>query len=864
MKNLKFILLLLLLFIFNGCGGGSSGNNIPDPNPTVTNNTVKAEIRLSKEGQITLTELNKTVRLTAEYINPNGDEVKNAAFVWKSSNSSIVSVNNGLLELKSVGNPVTIRVTSNGVASRDLIVNTARIRENTFVVFIEPTELSGFKQLGNTNSFQVKATPKGISQIGNTKYIIVDDGVGFIGKIEKLEANNQVTLKQVFPHEVFAENTILRGQSYSGDIKFLLPQNQVITTSENNYLINLEKNLLNTQGVFNNFGFSCKDPEGNIIKQSGIIQAEIKAATIEISPSDYKPVEFEYELKIGSLSKPIKKLKYKMFGGLKYEINIGSASISANRSIEITCRTPPLFENPVGLKIPYVANANISVSSGIEMQFDLEAFKGTVEAKGPGYIGEIYYATGIECLGLSNCRNLNERELTSTRTLGSISKELNGAEFKFSIGMYIKGAATISALTLKKDGEFVSISPYLEPIAMKLKKLNLVKNIGYPPVEMETNIGIEANYGDIAETLTKLINNAIPGKREWLTLKGEIFDFKTTLLASPNIILDIPETIFVNKDNLINVTLRPRGILNSQFTFPSNWISKVVILTGPENNQNAKWTKPTAEILGNGSDNYQFRWKPNPELSNEKIKVIALVFPKIFPVMPFISEVESVSIQGNLTTPVTPTPIPLVPTINAKVNQNLITQGNWKTQVVYPTQNSYFPIGAAAKVNQNGSFSLDLSGITPPPNPVSLVSINPDPGVTITPSTTKGANFILVVFDDSNNNNQLNSGENLFLLEDPNNTFSTSSGLQLTYANRAYSLSGQSQTSNGAPVNWNGNAQKGWGRYIFKTINNNSAINVSYSNTLSGITYNPGQSLSVNFTEGGMSIAIEHPILPLQ
>lgn len=218
-------------------------------------------------------------------------------------------------------------------------------------------------------------------------------------------------------------------------------------------------------------------------------------------------------------------------------------------------------------------------------------------------------------------------------------------------------------------------------------------------------------------------------------------------------------------------------------------------------------------------------------------------------------------LRNSIIQPTIPTPSPTTQ-IQASIGATFSTS-TWKTQVVYRGGNSFLPMGVGAKVNANGSFNLNLSSITPPPSPVSLTSISGDRGAIVSPSSTKGATFVLVLFNDTNSDSQLNTGEELYLLDDPANTFLASKEVQLTYANQTFTLSGQSNTDSGSSVFWQGSGQQGWGRFIFALSSNQQSVNASYSNTLSGATYRVGQSLIANIIQGGSPIKFEEPLTPI-
>lgn len=180
------------------------------------------------------------------------------------------------------------------------------------------------------------------------------------------------------------------------------------------------------------------------------------------------------------------------------------------------------------------------------------------------------------------------------------------------------------------------------------------------------------------------------------------------------------------------------------------------------------------------------------------------------------------------------------PSIDATVATSNLPAGKWSVTVLYPSvlygSDSYSQIGGAAPLDGNGSFTLDLSGVTPPPVP--LTTINVPPGVTVDPSGVQGAGFSLITFDDANVNGTIDSGEDVRVLEDPSNTFGGGE-LDLKYVDRAHTITGTSSTTSGDPVTWSVDAAEGWGRTVYSTTGAGSEVKITYSNVLAGLTFVP-------------------------
>ena len=200
--------------------------------------------------------------------------------------------------------------------------------------------------------------------------------------------------------------------------------------------------------------------------------------------------------------------------------------------------------------------------------------------------------------------------------------------------------------------------------------------------------------------------------------------------------------------------------------------------------------------------------------------------------------------------------------IASRVNLTGLPVGNWHVTILYPsllTTGPYSQVGSSAAVTANGDFSLDLSTITPPP--VSLQPPNVPTGVTVDPTTMRGAGFSLILFDDANGNQQLDAGERLYELNDPANTFGIGA-LVLNYADRAHTIIGTSQTDTGSTVIWDIDAAAHWGRTIYRTAPGD-AVEISYDNTLSGLTLPPGRTTIVGATGYDMATSDHHLNIPL-
>jgi Bacterial Ig-like domain (group 2) len=174
-----------------------------------------------------------------------------------------------------------------------------------------------------------------------------------------------------------------------------------------------------------------------------------------------------------------------------------------------------------------------------------------------------------------------------------------------------------------------------------------------------------------------------------------------------------------------------------------------------------------------------------------------------------------------------------------------LPNGVWKVAVAYtPNGSSLYAVGARASVS-NGLFQLPLD--SPPTGPVTLVPISsPQTGVSASPSTTNWTVPLalkLLVFNDSNGDNQPSSNEQVAFLSDSDNTFRDNSSfgsgaLNLVYADQAYSLTGQGLTSNNSVVNWGVSALAGWVRYTFAT--NGTQVSVGASNQFSNLSLSVG------------------------
>jgi hypothetical protein len=174
-----------------------------------------------------------------------------------------------------------------------------------------------------------------------------------------------------------------------------------------------------------------------------------------------------------------------------------------------------------------------------------------------------------------------------------------------------------------------------------------------------------------------------------------------------------------------------------------------------------------------------------------------------------------------------------------------LPNGVWKVAVAYtPNGSSLYAVGARATIS-NGLFQLPLD--SPPTSPVTLVPISsPQTGVSASPSTTNWTVPLalkLLVFNDSNGDNQPSSNEQVAFLSDSDNTFRDNSSfgsgaLNLVYADQAYSLTGQGLTSNNSVVNWGVSALAGWVRYTFAT--NGTQVSVGASNQFSNLSLSVG------------------------
>jgi hypothetical protein len=180
--------------------------------------------------------------------------------------------------------------------------------------------------------------------------------------------------------------------------------------------------------------------------------------------------------------------------------------------------------------------------------------------------------------------------------------------------------------------------------------------------------------------------------------------------------------------------------------------------------------------------------------------------------------------------------------------------GSWKLTLAYtPSNSSTLTVDTPVTIS-SGSFTLPLA--SPPPSPVSLYPISsPQSGVTASPSTTNWTvplSLKLLVFDDSNDDNSPSSGEQVAYLIDPDNTFRDGVSAQgqgylnLLYADQTHSLIGTSSTTNGAPVDWNVNASKGWTRYIFALAEGGTRVSVSANDVLSNLNLSVGPIGIVN------------------
>ena len=103
------------------------------------------------------------------------------------------------------------------------------------------------------------------------------------------------------------------------------------------------------------------------------------------------------------------------------------------------------------------------------------------------------------------------------------------------------------------------------------------------------------------------------------------------------------------------------------------------------------------------------------------------------------------------------------------------------------------------------------------------------------------------MFDDGDGDGVLDAGETFHLLEDNTNTFSYSrygKPLALQYADKDYTMTGQSTTTSGTPVNWKIDAFKGWGRRTFTTTANGTEVDVGYESNLTGLSLELGPSFT--------------------
>jgi pimeloyl-ACP methyl ester carboxylesterase len=178
--------------------------------------------------------------------------------------------------------------------------------------------------------------------------------------------------------------------------------------------------------------------------------------------------------------------------------------------------------------------------------------------------------------------------------------------------------------------------------------------------------------------------------------------------------------------------------------------------------------------------------------------------------------------------------------IDSTVDRAGLPAGDWNVTILYPSAltgaSSFDQIGASAPVASDGRFTLDVASITPPPVPLTIRTV--PVGATITPDDVQGAIFSMIVFDDADGDAVLDSGEALYLLNDPQSTLGGGVALDLTYADRAHTITGTSSSSTNAPVTWDVDADAGWGRTIYIDVGG-TEIEVGYSNGFTGIVLEP-------------------------
>ena len=190
---------------------------------------------------------------------------------------------------------------------------------------------------------------------------------------------------------------------------------------------------------------------------------------------------------------------------------------------------------------------------------------------------------------------------------------------------------------------------------------------------------------------------------------------------------------------------------------------------------------------------------------------------------------------------------PAEPQITSRVNLSDLPERDWKVAIVYPSVASgeyaddgeLEVVGTAVAVDAEGWFTLPLDLVTPPG--VDLVVQEVPQGATIDPEDVEGANLSLIVFDDADNDGQLDEGEDVYVLRDQSNTFAYDFGINLEYVDRDYTVTGTAELGD-LTVTFDIDAGQGWGRTIQRALptdDGSTHVEVTHSNVLSGLYLQP-------------------------
>lgn len=152
-------------------------------------------------------------------------------------------------------------------------------------------------------------------------------------------------------------------------------------------------------------------------------------------------------------------------------------------------------------------------------------------------------------------------------------------------------------------------------------------------------------------------------------------------------------------------------------------------------------------------------------------------------------------------------------------------------------------IGASTAVT-GSSFTLDISDLA---DDLATSSFSPPSSVTLSPADTQLKQATLLIFDDADGDGAYDSGEQVHLVNDPENTFPQEDDkfIQLWHGDQGYSVSGASTTTTGSTVNWDIDVPAGgWARWRYGLTAGGSEVLIDGSSMLTGLELRVGEQLA--------------------